>query len=192
MTFLLESVEGGAVRGRYSIIGLRPDIVWRAAGNRAEINRDPLRRPDAFEPEAKPTLEALRALLAESRIEVPEGLPPMASGVFGYMGYDTVRLIEELPNMRPDALGVPDAVLMRPTVIIIFDAVKDEMTVVTPVRPQAGIKAQAAYDAALVAARSDRRRTRCTGAGGGACRRRRRACRRTGVEHDAGGIPRHG
>ena len=149
MTFLLESVEGGAVRGRYSIIGLRPDVVWRAHGSRAEINRSPLASPTAFEPEARPTLEALRALLAESRIEVPEGLPPMAAGVFGYMGYDTIRLVEHLPGQRPDALGVPDAVLMRPTVIIIFDAVKDEMTVVTPVRVRAGTTARQAYDAAL-------------------------------------------
>ena len=149
MTFLLESVEGGAVRGRYSIIGLKPDVVWRADGNKAWINRNPLEQPTAFTAETKPTLEALRALLAESRIEVPEGLPPMASGVFGYMGYDTIRLVEDLPNQRPDVLGVPDAVLMRPTVIIIFDAVKDEMTVVTPARPRTGEAAGPAYEAAL-------------------------------------------
>jgi anthranilate synthase component I len=149
MTFLLESVEGGAVRGRYSIIGLRPDLVWRAQGAKAEINRDPLRAPKSFRPEAKPTLDALRALLAESRLDVPEGLPPMAAGVFGYMGYDTIRLIEALPNQRPDSLGIPDAILMRPTLIVIFDAVKDEMTVVTPVRPAAGVTARAAYDAAV-------------------------------------------
>ncbi len=148
MTFLLESVEGGAVRGRYSIIGLRPDLVWRAHGNKAEINRTPIETPDAFQPEKRPTLEALRTLLAESRLDVPEGLPPMAAGVFGYMGYDTIRLIEKLPNQRPDVLGVPDAVLMRPTLIIIFDAVKDEMTVVTPVRPGSAT-AQDAYNAAV-------------------------------------------
>ena len=146
MTFLLESVEGGAVRGRYSIIGLRPDLIWRADGSKAEINRDPLRTPDAFVDEALPTLEALRALLAESRLDVPEGLPPMAAGVFGYMGYDTVRLVEKLPNQRPDVLAIPDAVLMRPTLIVIFDAVKDEMTVVTPVRPDGMSSAQTAFD----------------------------------------------
>ena len=149
MTFLLESVEGGAVRGRYSIIGLRPDLVWRAHGNKAEINRTPIAAPDAFQPEKLGTLDALRALLAESRLDVPEGLPPMAAGVFGYMGYDTIRLIEKLPNQRPDVLGVPDAVLMRPTLIIIFDAVKDEMTVVTAVRPDAQTTAADAYDAAV-------------------------------------------
>lgn len=147
MSFLLESVEGGATRGRYSMIGLDPDVVWRAFVPRAEINRQPARRPNAFQPEKRPPLEALRALLAESAIELPEELPPMAAGLFGYMGYDMVRLIEDLPHPRPDALGVPDAVLMRPTLIVVFDNVKDEMTVVTPVRPGRQ-SAEKAYEAA--------------------------------------------
>lgn len=148
MSFLLESVEGGAVRGRYSIIGLEPDLVWRAFGETAEINLDPGLRPDAFEREPLPTLAALRTLLDRSAIKLPEDLPPMVAGVFGYMGYDTVRLIEHLPNPRPDALGVPDAILMRPMLMVIFDAVKDDMTLVTPVRPAEGIGPREAYQAA--------------------------------------------
>ena len=73
----------------------------------------------------------------------------MAAGVFGYMGYDTVRLIEVLPGEKPDELGVPDAVLVRPTVIVIFDSVKDEISIVTPVRPDEAIEAKKAYKAAL-------------------------------------------
>ncbi len=149
LSFLLESVEGGAVRGRYSVIGLEPDVVWRAFGDRAEVNTDPAIHPDRFVTEAEPALASLRALLARSRIALPEGLPPMAAGVFGYMGYDTVRLVERLPDTPPDRLGVPDAILLRPTVMVIFDAVKDEMTVATPVRPQPGIDASAAHGAAL-------------------------------------------
>jgi anthranilate synthase component I len=149
MCSLLESVEGGSVRGRYSFIGVAPDIVWRASGARAEINRAPERYPDRFTPEAAPTLDSLRALLAESAIALPSGLPPNAAGVIGYMGYDTVRQIEHLPNVRPDALGVPDAILMRPTLMVVFDNVKDEMIVVTPVYPAAGVTAAAAYQRAL-------------------------------------------
>ncbi len=149
MSFLLESVEGGAVRGRYSIIGLDPDIIWRAFGNRAEINRDPQRTPDAFAPEPADTMASLRALLAQSRLPVPEDLPPMAAGIFGYMGYDTVRLIEHLPDIKPDVLGVPDAILVRPTVMVIFDTIKDEMTLVTPVYPAAGQSAKVAYADAI-------------------------------------------
>ena len=69
----------------------------------------------------------------------------MAAGIFGYMGYDTVRLIEHLPGEKPDRLGLPDSILVRPTLIVIFDSVKDEMTVVTPVRPAPGVSAKAAY-----------------------------------------------
>jgi anthranilate synthase component I len=148
MSFLLESVEGGSSRGRYSVIGLEPDLIWRANGTTAAINRTPQRDANAFVKDQRNTLQSLRALLAESEIALPEGLPPMSAGTFGYMGYDTVRLIEALPEMTPDALCVPDAILVRPTLIVIFDSVKDEMTVVTPVRPIPGQDAHTAYNAA--------------------------------------------
>ena len=92
-SFLLESVEGGAVRGRYSIIGLDPDLVWRTVSGRAEINRTVRRASDAFTPCSEAPLAALRSLIAESRIKLPDVLPPMAAGVFGYLGYDMVRLM---------------------------------------------------------------------------------------------------
>jgi anthranilate synthase component 1 len=144
MSFLFESVEGGAVRGRYSVIGLEPDLIWRMNGPRAEINRDAQGKPSAFAPCPQPPLEALRALIAESRIALPDGLPPMAAGVFGYLGYDMVRQMEELPACHPDPIGIPDAVLIRPTLVVVFDAVKDSITVVTPVRPESGLTAKAA------------------------------------------------
>ena len=144
LSFLLESVEGGATRGRYSVIGLDPDTVWRANGASAEINRTARARPDAFSPCGEPPLAALRSFIAESRIDIPDGLPPMAAGVFGYLGYDTVRLIEELPAPNPDPIGIPDAILVRPTVVIIFDAVLDTLMVATPVRPETSVAAKTA------------------------------------------------
>ena len=149
MSFLLESVEGGAVRGRYSVIGLEPDLIWRSNGAAAEINRSARTKPDAFVPCPEPPLQSLRALVNESRIALPDGLPPMAAGVFGYLGYDMVRLMEELPAPNPDPIGIPDAVMVRPTIIVVFDAVKDAMTVVTPVRPEAGVDAKAALTRAI-------------------------------------------
>lgn len=143
-SFLLESVEGGDTRGRYSIIGLNPDVIWKMQGDNAEINRKAVYDSAAFEPCTEGAFDSLRALLAESRIDLPEELPPMSAGVFGYMGYDTVRLMEHLPDQNPDALGLPDGVFLRPTIIAIFDAVKDEVTLVTPVRPEPGISATAA------------------------------------------------
>ena len=144
MSFLFESVEGGAVRGRYSVIGLDPDVIWRSDGARAEINRTARSNPTAFVACPQPPLEAIRALTAESRIALPDVLPPMAAGVFGYLGYDMVRLMEHLPAVHPDPVGVPDAILIRPTLVVVFDAVKDSITVVTPVRPEPGVTANAA------------------------------------------------
>ncbi len=147
-SFLFESVEGGAVRGRYSIIGFDPDVIWRAHGDKAEINSAP-QDGDQYSPCQGGTLAALRALIDESRIDLPEELPPMAAGVFGYMGYDTVRLVEHLPDENPDPLGVPDAILLRPTIMVIFDAVKDEIIAVTPVRPSGDATAESAYNRAV-------------------------------------------
>ncbi len=144
LSFLLESVEGGAVRGRHSIIGIEPDLIWRTNGTKAEINRTARTKPDAFAPCPEQPLQELRALIAESRIELPDTLPPMAAGVFGYLGYDMVRLMEELPPANPDPIGIPDAIMLRPTLIVVFDAVKDSITVVTPVRPETGVDAKTA------------------------------------------------
>jgi anthranilate synthase component 1 len=149
MSFLLESVEGGAVRGRYSIIGLEPDLVFRANGDRAELNRTPQNDPNAFAPMLEPPLQALRAFIGESRIVLPDDLPPMAAGVFGYLGYDMVRQIEDLPAQAPDPIGIADAILIRPTLVIAFDTVKDTITVVSPVRPQAAVAAKTALARAV-------------------------------------------
>ena len=147
--FLLESVEGGGARGRYSMIGLDPDIVWRCQDDQAEINRAALSDPAAFTPCAAPPLEALRALIAELQIAAPEGLPPMAAGIFGYLGYDMVRQMERLAPAKPDPIGVPDAIMLRPTIVVVFDSVTDEIFVVTPVRPAPHVSAKAAYEKGL-------------------------------------------
>ena len=148
MSFLLESVEGGSVRGRYSIIGLKPDLVWRCRGNVAELNRRVRSEADAFEHEPKPALASLKDLIAECRVETPAPLPPMASGLFGYMGYNMVGLMERLPDKNPDTLGIPDGMFLRPTIVCIFDNLQDRVTLVTPVWPNAELGARAAYDLA--------------------------------------------
>jgi anthranilate synthase component 1 len=146
--FLLESVEGGATRGRYSMIGMDPDIIWRAQGDRCEINRNALADPYSFEDCGVKPLDGLRALIAESAIPADASLPPMAAGVFGYLGYDMVRQMEELAAPKPDPIGVPDAVMIRPTVMVVFDAVRDELNIVTPVRPRQNVSARAAWESA--------------------------------------------
>ena len=147
--FLLESVEGGAVRGRYSMIGLDPDLIWRCRAGSAAVARG--RDLTRFEPDALAPLASLRALIAESAIaeDAARDVPPMAAGLFGYLGYDMVRAMERLPEPNPDPLGVPDAILIRPRVMVVFDAVRDVITVVSPVRPRAGVTARAAWEDAL-------------------------------------------
>jgi anthranilate synthase component 1 len=146
--FLFESVEGGAWRGRYSIIALRPDLVWRCNGERAEMAEGAAIAEGRFTPQSEPALQSLRALVAASRIALPEELPPMAAGLFGVLGYDMIRLAEPLGPANPDPLELPDAILMRPSVVAIFDAIAQEIVLVTPVRPGPR-PARAAYDAAL-------------------------------------------
>jgi len=147
--FILESVEGGAIRGRYSFIGIQPDLVWRCRGNQAEINRDAL-KGGAFRVEDGEALDSLRALIKESQIDdMPTGLPPMASSLVGYMGYDMVRLMEQLPNTPTDTLGLPDGMFVRPTIMAVFDSVDDTISIVTPVRPCDRTSGEKAFEAAI-------------------------------------------
>jgi anthranilate synthase component I len=149
--FLLESAERGAGsrRDRYSIIGFKPDLVWRCRDGIAEVNRSSLFDASAYVPVAGSPLDSLRALIDASKIDLPAELPPMAAGLFGYLGYDMVRLIEKLPDDNPDELNIPDAILTRPSIVAIFDSHTDSITVVTPVWPAAGVDADAAYARAV-------------------------------------------
>jgi anthranilate synthase component 1 len=147
-SFLLESVEGGASRGRYSVIAMAPDLIWRCEHGAVAVNRDARNSPDAYVPVGEEPLQNLRALIAETRLNVPEGLPPMTGGLLGYLGYDMVRLMEELPAAKPDVLGIPDAILARPGLFVIFDGVTDEMTLAAPVYPRERVSAAAAFAAA--------------------------------------------
>ncbi|MDB5465942.1 MAG: trpE [Phenylobacterium sp.] len=145
--FLFESVEGGAFRARYSIITLNPDLVWRCRGDQAEIAEGQEIAVGRFTPQAGGALDSLRDLVAASRIEMPAGLPPPSAGVYGAIGYDMIRLVERLPNVNPDPLGLPDGIMTRPSIVAIFDAIAQEIILVTPVRP-GGPSAQDAYAAA--------------------------------------------
>ncbi len=142
--FLFESVEGGAFRARYSIITLAPDLVWRCRGDQAEIAEGRDIAAGRFTAQEGAALDSLRDLVAASRIERPEGLPPPSAGLFGAMGYDMIRLVERLPDVNPDPLDLPDGVMTRPSIVAIFDAIAQEIILVTPVRPDGG-SAQEAY-----------------------------------------------
>jgi len=146
--FLFESVEGGAYRGRYSIIAMKPDLVWRARGDAAEIAEGADIAAGRFTAQKGGALDSLRDLVAATRLPLPDGLPPMATGIFGAIGYDMVRLAEHLPNVNPDPLGLPDAVMIRPSIVAVFDSIGHEIVIVTSARPAAGLSAKDAWAAA--------------------------------------------
>jgi anthranilate synthase component 1 len=146
--FLFESVEGGAWRGRYSIVAMKPDLVWRCRADKAEISEGADLAQGLFRPQAGGALDSLRDLVGRSRIDLPEGLPPMAAGLFGAIGYDMVRLVEPLPHVNPDPLNLPDSVMTRPSIVAVFDSIGQEIVLITPVRAHKGMDAKGAYAAA--------------------------------------------
>lgn len=132
---LLESVEGGAVLGRYSAIALQPDLFWKFENGLISTSTD----AKTWSSADGDALDHLKARIQESRIDcVPAGLPPMAaSGLFGYLGYDMIRLVEDIPAGNPDTLGIPDALMIRPRVMVIFDNVRHMLLISVPVRRHA-------------------------------------------------------
>jgi anthranilate synthase component 1 len=133
--FLLESVEGGEVRGRYSLLGLDPDLVFRATGPACEINRQWRAEREAFAPLPGNSLAELRALVASCHIDVPTALPPALACLVGYFGYETIGLVEKLPRAKQSALELPDMLFVRPALILVFDRLGDELFCVAPVWP---------------------------------------------------------
>ncbi|ANY20706.1 Anthranilate synthase component 1 [Tsuneonella dongtanensis] len=140
--FLLESVEGGEVRGRYSMLGLDPDLMFRAEGERAAVNRHWQVSRDGFEELSGNALAELRALVDNCRIEVPEGLPPALSFLVGYFGYETIGLVEKLPRAAEPGLALPDMLFARPTVLLVFDRLSDELVCMAPVWSGSGDPSQ--------------------------------------------------
>jgi len=132
---LFESVVGGETRGRYSFIGTAPDLWWRVRDGKAETSlTSDFREVLSIETDV---MGSLRGFIEACKVDGMDGLPPMAAGAFGYLGYDMVRHVEKLPEPKPDPNGVPEAMLMRPGVVLIFDGVKQEIILAAPARKDA-------------------------------------------------------
>jgi anthranilate synthase component 1 len=129
---LFESVVGGETRGRYSFIGMAPDLWWRVRDGKAETSLTADFR-EATETSTD-VMASLRGFIDACKVDGMDGLPPMAAGAFGYLGYDMVRHVEKLPEPKPDPNGVPEAMLMRPGVVLIFDGVRQEIILAAPSR----------------------------------------------------------
>lgn len=135
--WVLESVESGETRGRYSLIGLDPDLMFEVTGDAARINRDWRRDRTAFQPLETGALQALRDLVAECRFDVPDGLPKALATLVGFFAYETIGLVERIPRALGAGLGLPDMVFVRPTVILVFDRLADELFLIAPIWPDA-------------------------------------------------------
>lgn len=148
-SLLFESVEGGAVLGRYSAIGLYPDMYWRCQGGVPEISLD----SENWDRISESAIEHFKQLMNGSKLDVTGNVPPMAaSGLFGYFGYGMINLVEDIPNSNPDPLEIPQAIMIRPTIMVIFDNVKQMACIATPVRVTAentAIPANEIYSEAL-------------------------------------------
>ncbi len=145
-SFMLESVTGGEVRGRYSIIGMKPDLIWDCHGTTvAPEPQRPVRSGRVPGPARRSAGHPARRDRRNPGSTCPHDLPAASAGLFGYLGYDMIRLVEHLPDVNPDPLGLPDAVMLRPSVIAVLDGVKGEVTVVSPAWVSSGLSARAAY-----------------------------------------------
>ncbi|MAI19211.1 MAG: anthranilate synthase component I [Rhodobacteraceae bacterium TMED111] len=128
-SFILESVTGGEIRGRYSIIGMDPDLIWKCEEEQSFLSSG----DSVFKPISGQPLSVFRDLLRQSVINLPKELPQSSAGLFGYFGYDMVRHVENLPNLNEDTIGLPDAMFIRPSIIAVLDGVKGEVILVAPV-----------------------------------------------------------
>ena len=146
--FLYESVEKGSSKGRYSVIGLMPDLVFKSERNLAFINRNlNLESKEFIKIENPNPIEALRDLINESKIESESSI--LSSGLFGYMSYDMVRLMEEIPNNNlEDEINIPDSTFIRPQILIVFDNIFDIATISSPIYYHENLNVNLAYEKA--------------------------------------------
>lgn len=129
--FLFESAEHGDHKGRFSVLGCMPDLIWRCNGEKSFR--------DDVEEDGNP-LDNLRKLIKDSEVNWDDlthglsSLPMMSAGIFGYMGYDMIRLMEKIPdNNLPDDIKIPDSIFIRPQIIVVFDSLFDCALICAPV-----------------------------------------------------------
>ncbi len=127
--FLFESIHGGEKLGRYSFIGFGPRKWFRIRDGKAEISTN-VNFSDAKAAPGKTPLTALKLFVEAAKATSDSALPPMASGAFGYIGYDMIQYIEPVNIKSPKNIDVPEALLVIPQTVIIFDHLYQEILLV--------------------------------------------------------------
>ena len=133
-SFLLESAEKENNKGRYSAIGLLPDLIWSCNNSiiTSQDNQKTTIKKNCTNAEIKDSLEQI---LAHSQIQANNNLPAIASGLFGYMNYDMVHYFENIPKHQFDKINIPEAIYIRPRIVIVIDNLKDKISICLPVYP---------------------------------------------------------
>ncbi|MCK9431520.1 MAG: anthranilate synthase component I [Candidatus Omnitrophica bacterium] len=119
-SFLLESVEGQEKIARYSFLGTNPSMIFKSRGKEVEITYPFLGKKEKFITSTSP-LDEIKKIMRDMRSVQLPGLPRFYGGLVGYLGYDTVRFIENIPDKNPDSLKIPDILLMMTDSLLIFD-----------------------------------------------------------------------
>ena len=141
--FLFESVEHGERWSRFSFVGRNPSARLVLRDGKVEVS--------GSLPEGVPTdrgiLAAMESLLRIYEAPLFPDLPPLQSGLVGYVGYDVVREVENLPDAPPDVRNLPDAVVNVIGSMVAFDHWRQRLYVMESVST-VGADIDAAYAAA--------------------------------------------
>ncbi len=141
-SFLLESVEGGDQRGRFSLLGCDPDIIWQVKKKKVNINL--LDKNIKLSNLSKDPIKSLKQLINFSKIKRDINDPPFPIMV-GYLGYPMIQLMENITLKNPDTINIPDAILIRPKLVAVFDNIRDSINIMTSVYPNKDINAKLAF-----------------------------------------------
>ncbi len=132
-TFLFESVEKGSQKGRYSVIGLKPDLIWECRNNNCKVTDKTLKK-NYYENNISP-LNSLRNLIKSNKLKIPNQIPSISSGLFGYMGYEMIQYFEKVILSKKNNLELPDSIFIRPSMTLVFDNVNDKLFITRTVFP---------------------------------------------------------
>ena len=147
--FLYESVEKGKNKARFSIIGLKPDLMWKIKDNNAYFNDNFEENQNDFTKINEHPLQNLKKLINSCKIKDIESNLPVESGLFGYMSYDMIKLMENIGNNnQKDEINIPDSIFIRPQILVIFDSLFDVIYITSPVFLKNGQDAESLYQKA--------------------------------------------
>ncbi len=144
--FLLESISGGEKWARYSFLGVGSGRAFRCRGDHFEI----LENGQSIESgtTTNPLVELKEFLSPYQPVALPE-LPRFFGGAVGYLGYDMVRHIEELPALNDAEIGTYDSWFLITETLLIFDNMQQKIKVISNVHLRDGDDPETLYDKAV-------------------------------------------